>query len=535
MRTSHTLLMLLAAALAGSAGCGASSGPTGDTRGAGETPDYATDGTFTYAVNADPGGFDPYHSQLIFGLAYLAYDSLVNLRPDGEFVSGLAEEWTADADGATFTLRDDVTCSDGAPLTAGDVAAAISYVADPANQSPHYGTMVPTVPLTATGDDAARTVTVTFQEPFGFPLHTIGNLPIVCAGRLADPDSLKTGSNGTGPFTLTEVVPGQTYTFTRRDDYAWGPDGASTSAPGTPARVVLRIGLNETTMANLLLSGEVNFALISGPDGQRLDAQGLTRLDTPGSGAWLWFNQRDGRATDDLRVRRALVHTLDLEEVIKVNGSGRGTTSTGLVTIEPQVCPGDTVSGQLPEYDVAAAEELLDDAGWVAGADGVREKDGRTLTLNLHYFGPGSVYNEPTAELIAAQWQAIGVQVELTGDDGTGLNRVMFETGDFDVYMQGFGYSLPSQAISYNTGPVPPDGTNLAGIHNEEYEELVVQAQALTPPEACTYWDRAEQALWRNLDIAPIANRPNTWFLQHADAEIAGFNFPIPTSIRVFS
>ncbi|TDC53276.1 ABC transporter substrate-binding protein [Jiangella ureilytica] len=529
-RTPAVLLVAFAAACLATA-CGATSDD--DTGSTGGSASYAIDATFTIGLRDDPGTFDPYHSQLIFGEAYLAYDSLLNLAPDGEFVSGLAETWTADANGATFTLREDVTCSDGAPLTASDVAAAITFVSDPANQSPQYGVYTPTVSLTATGDDAARTVEVTVAEPFGFLLHTVGQLPIVCARGLADPDLLRTESDGTGPFVLTDVVPGQTYTFTRRDDYAWGPDGAGTDQPGMPKQVVLRIVTNESTRANLLLSGEINFALITGRDWQRLDAQGLDKVVVPSSGAWLWFNQVDGRVTQDKKVRQALVQSLDFEELVAVSTGETGSLSDGLITAEPKACPGDTVSGQLPGFDVAASEALLDEAGWAAGADGLRAKDGVPLTIDLHFVPSITPDYQPAAELVAQKWEELGIRVELTSDTFTTMNQFMFETSDYDVYLGGFGFGLPHQAVPYLSGPVPPDGTNLSGLHNAEYEELVAQAQALTPPEACEYWGRAEQALFRNLDLVPISNRPWPFYLQHAEARTSSTNFPVPTSMRV--
>jgi peptide/nickel transport system substrate-binding protein len=297
---------------------------------------------------------------------------------------------------------------------------------------------------------------------------------------------------------------------------------------------VLRIVTNESTRANLLLSGEVNFALITGQDWRRLDAQGLEKLSIASSGAWLWFNQLDGRVTADQRVRRALFQALDPEEIIPVSTGDTGTASAGLITSEPKACPGDTVSGQLPEYDVAAAEALLDEAGWVEGPDGVRAKDGQPLMINLHFVPSITPDYQPTAELVAQEWEAIGVQVEPTSDTFTTMSQFMFETSDYDVYLGGFGFGLPNQAVPYLSGPVPPDGTNLSGLHNEEYDELVAQARGLTAPEACTYWDQAEQALYHNLDIAPISNRPWFFYLQNAEALTSSANFPIPTSIRVF-
>src|SRR5262245_19967189 len=104
-------MSLVLSACGGSGGSAAPGGPV----------HYATGGTFTMTVSYDLGAFDPY-TGIVLGPSVLAYDSLVNLRQDGRFVSGLAQKWTADVRSATFTLRPGVTCSDGTPLTASQVA-----------------------------------------------------------------------------------------------------------------------------------------------------------------------------------------------------------------------------------------------------------------------------------------------------------------------------------------------------------------------------------------------------------------------------
>ena len=254
------------------------------------------------------------------------------------------------------------------------------------------------------------------NEPFGFLLHTIGLAPIVCAKGLADPDMLKTASDGTGPFILTHVVPGQTYTLKVRKDYKWGPDGASTNAPGTPATVVLRVITQETTAANLLLSGEVNMARVGGEDQERLVARGLRRFDVAGPPAGLRFNQRPGHPTADKRVRQALVQALDLNQVVKVSAGGHGAPATTLVQVEPKPCSGNTVAGQFPRHDAAAAESLLDQAGWIKGADGIRRSNGTPFTIDLHYLPTWTSFEKATVEYIAQEWRAIGVKVKLTAD-----------------------------------------------------------------------------------------------------------------------
>ncbi len=527
-RPSVMLASLVTTALV-AAGCNGSSGQSSSGRQA----EYVKDGTFAYAIPDDIGPFDPYRSQLLFAYAGIAYDSLINMQPNGVIVSGLAEKWAADERKATFTLRPDITCSDGTPLTASQVAADLTYLSDPKNASPLYGTFIPTAKMTAAGDDAKRTVTVSLKQPFGFILRTVGLVPIVCGGGLKDPGSLKNSSKGTGPFVLTKVVPGQSYTFARRDGYRWGPGGASTSAPGTPKTLVMRVITNETTAANLMLSGQVNLARVISQDHQRLDARGLKKNSLPTSGAWLWFNHRSDRPTADKQVRQALVQALDLSQVIKVSTDGAGRASTGLVALDPKPCTGDSVAGQLPEHDVAAAEALLDKAGWVKGGDGIRRKGGRRLAIDLHFVATTAPANKTAAELIAAQWKAVGVATKLSSDTRATLSKVMFQTGGYDVYVSGFGANLPSQMVPYLSGPVPPKGTNTAGIENKGYDDLVAKASAATGATACDYWNQAEQALYRELDVVPVSDRYWYFYLRGAQAAVTGFSQPIPTSIRM--
>jgi peptide/nickel transport system substrate-binding protein len=484
------------------------------------------------AVGYDLGAFDPYHSSLIFAYYRIAYDSLLNQSPDGKFVSGLAQTWRADADTAEFTLRPDVSCSDGTPLTASQVAADLSYLGDPKNASPQYGLFVPKVPFKVTADDASRAIKISMSKPYGFVLNTLGLVPIMCGKGLRNPSMLKTSSDGTGPFVLSGVVTGQSYTFTVRKGYRWGPNGAATSAQGTPERLVLKVVSDETTAANLVLSGGLNYAWIRGHDRQRLIAQNVKRFSVTGFGANLWFNQIGARPTAEKPVRQALVHALDVSQLIKVSTGGSGRAATGLVHPLPKPCPGDSVAGRLPAHDLNAAAALLDRAGWTKGPDGRRGKDGKPLVVNLHYVSTSNPYNQPTAELLAQQWKAIGVDTRLTADTTTALTSVMYKTHNFDVLLSAPTFSRPDGLVLFLSGPIPPKGTNIGGTNNAEYTALTAKATGLTIPDSCSYWTRAEQALFRDADVAPLSDSVTQVFLHKAEAAWA-LDTPIPTSFKL--
>lgn len=519
------VLVLATCALAA---CGAQEdGDDGDSQ-----EQFVDNGTFTMGLPADIGAFDPYRNPRLVSYAAIAYDSLVNLAPDGSIVSGLAEKWQADEKGATFTLRSDVTCSDGTPLTAKQVAAALNFVKDPTNGSPLFGTLVPPTPFTVTADDTAGTVTFDMEVPFGFLLQTIGLVPIVCEAGMSDPDSLASASAGTGPYVLSKVEPGVQYTFTVRDGYSWGPDGATTDEPGTPATMVAKVVPDQATAANLLLSGELNAAGVTGPNQDRLVQQDLDHIDIPMVVGELWFNQGEGRPGSDPEVRRALATGLNLDDIIKVATSGRGEPATGMVTAESRPCDENTTEGQLPAYDVDEAADLLDQAGWRQSGD-QREKDGQPLTVKLRYSAIQGEQGTAAVELVKADWENLGVRVELVSDDPNAVNRAMFQTGDFDAYWTGFAFSLPSQVVPFVSGPTPPNGQNFASIQNETYGQLVAQAAELPAADACPLWSEAERSLVKELDVLPIAQQPVSTFLSGAKGETNSFQLIMPTSIRL--
>ena len=234
-------------------------GLVGTTGSAGAGDDNASTpvegGTFTNILPADPGALDPHMSVLASTLnaSAFAYDTLLYLSPDGELVSGLAESWEETPTSVTYTLREGVTCANGSPLTATTVADNFRFVADPANQSPQLGIFVPPG-ITAEADDAARTVTVSGEQPIPFLLRMTGlGLFIVCADGLADRSLLAAGTDGTGPFVLEDAVANDHYTYRVREGYAWGPGGTTSDEPGFPSEVVLSIVENESTAANLVL------------------------------------------------------------------------------------------------------------------------------------------------------------------------------------------------------------------------------------------------------------------------------------------
>jgi len=101
--------------------------------------------TFTTVLGSDPGSLNPQltSQEGAFQVDRFLYDSLLNVDEKGALVPGLASAWHSTPTSVTYTLRKGVTCSDGTPLTARDVADNINFVANPANGSSRLGVYVP--------------------------------------------------------------------------------------------------------------------------------------------------------------------------------------------------------------------------------------------------------------------------------------------------------------------------------------------------------------------------------------------------------
>lgn len=522
-RTAATTVTAAAALVLALAGCAADGGgsPTGEP---------IEGGTFTQALSADPGNLDPQMSagSALFAVSRFAYDTLLGVNADGEPLSQLASDWNLDDLTATFTLKDGILCSDGSAFTAQTAADNLNWISDPANQSPFLGAFLPAgVTSTADGD----TLTLKLSAPAPFLTLGLASLPMVCDAGLADRSTLASGSNGTGPYVLAEAVPDDHYTFELRKDYTWGPDGASVDEPGIPAVVKVRIVSDGTTATNLLLSGEVNAAQLIGPDADRAKAAKLFSRQATTIAGEQWYNHADGHPTSDPAVRMALTQAIDLDKLAKVITSGQGGPATQLATVDPRGCTFDSVSGSVPAYDVDAANETLDAAGWVRGADGIRAKGGTALSMVFLYQNDLGAAGTAAAELAMEAWTDLGVDVDGKQQDEPSVLNAIFTTGAWDITWVPLAVNSPDQLVGFLSGAVPADGVNFSAIQNADYDAAVAKATQLTGAEGCTAWQEAETALFKAADIVPFANSAAYMFGNGAQFEWLGD--PQPTSIRL--
>lgn len=515
-------LSVLALTLTSCAGSSDSSAPA--------EGDYVSGGTFVTAVGDDPGDLNPLKavSPDTFAVVSLAYESLIAVTAEGDLVPWLAESWEETGTEVVFTLKDGITCTDGSEFTAQTVADNLNYNANPDNATFSYGSVIDET-VSATADGNTVTVTSTANNPF--LAVNVGTIMLVCDTGLADPSILSDSTDGTGLFGLSDVKPGDTYTFTKRDDYTWGPDDVTSETAGLPDTIQARVVTDESTAANLLVSGEINAATISGADRARLDGAGLTHTGVRNPVGMILFNEKEGRPFSDPLVREALSIAIDRDEVGTVIADGEALPSESLVTKNPLLCVADGPKWELPDTDLDRAAELLDEAGWVEGSDGTRAKDGQPLTIKFVYNAPTSTH-AAAAELVKETWDGLGVTTELFANDAAAWSEQLWSTFDWDTGWVQVAPGGPVVLSTFFDGATPDQGgLNFMWVDNPEYSALAAEASSATPEETCGIWQDAEAELINRFDVFPVTD--NILPTYQSGAVFEQPNYIQPTSIRM--
>ncbi|MEU3309300.1 ABC transporter substrate-binding protein [Nocardiopsis sp. NPDC006832] len=482
-----------------------------------ENAELVSGGTFTAAVTGEVNdtipmtGSQPQERQVVT----YAYESMVYIDEDGEFEPWLAESWQEGEDGGSVTLelKPGVTCHDGTDFDAEVAAANLEYHANPDNTSVHTDSLVP-VGLEAEGDGLSLEVTAPGPDPF--LLSKVGTVEMVCAAGIEDPDSLQGVSNGTGLYELTEALPDR-FLYTTREDYDWGPGGLTSQTEGIPDGLEVQVITDESTRTNLLISGELNAARITGADRARVEAAGYDYTGVVNPIGQMLFNERDDRPTHDPLVREALVTGIDHDEAAEVVSGGHPVELDSLITESPFLCvPEDGPLWDAPGHDPDRAGELLDEAGWELGDDGLRHRDGEPLEI-VFVYDAGSETHAPAAELLREYWLEIGVQTDLRALDGAGWSERLYETFDWDTGWIQISSGNPTLQDAFYGGDTPDEGgLNFMATAGDEYDEIAEKTFSASPDEACGYWEDAEKALVENFHTFPVAGTLLSTFMNGA-------------------
>lgn len=347
-------------------------------------------GTLTWGVETEPNTLNPHLNSQAKAKLILrnAYESLLARSPDGGYVPWLASGYEVSADGRThcFTLRDDVTFSDGERLDAAAVALNFTSLKDPAYSASISAGLVSHVADARALD--ARTVVLTLDTVYSPFLAGAAGLGII-SPRSFGSSQLKSGGKavaGTGPFVLDRYARGQDIRFVRNPAYNWAPSTAGHQGPAYLDEVTYRFLPESSVRTGALSSGEVDVIEgISGEDaGLFRDDAGFTYQSALNTGTplTLFLNVEQG-PTQDVRVRRAVQAAIDIDGIVRSIYRGARTRAWGVLSPADRDFY-DTSIEHAYGFDPKRANGLLDQAGWTArDAQGFRIKDGNRLSIEV--------------------------------------------------------------------------------------------------------------------------------------------------------
>ncbi len=376
-------------------------------------------GGITVASTAEAVSFHPYKttdtaSGSYQGLVYAG--SLLERDPQDteKFNPSLAASWSVGDDQVTYTfnLRPDLVWSDGQPLTSDDFKWTYEQAKKPENAWP-YITNLDEIESYEVPDP--HTLVVKLKEPLAIGLEqadAITPLPRHIWENLDWNDPNKNSeimkpTVGSGPFLLQEWVKDDHATFVPNPHYFKGQPKLSS--------YTVRIAGDPRVAFEWLRTGEVDESGFSPEDYQQ--AKQLDNVTVyewwPATGNWsyLGYNLREP-VLQDKRVRQALAYAVDRQAIIDkvMYGLAQPTYSAygpNCWCYNPDVPHRD--------YDPAKARDLLDQAGFVPGPDGIRAKDGQRLHIRLLYGPQSSRVRQLIATIVQDSFKQVGAEVEITG------------------------------------------------------------------------------------------------------------------------
>jgi peptide/nickel transport system substrate-binding protein len=392
----------------------------------------------------------------------------------------LAESWKLadDAKSLTLNLRKNAVFHDGKPITSADVA--FSIMAIKANHP--FTTMLGPVEKVDTPDPYTAIIRMSAPHPAIVLAMSPALCPILPKHVYGDGTDLKnhprnsTDVVGSGPFRVTEFKPSQRIVMERFDKFF---------LPNKPYldKVIVSI---TPDMASLVLGVErgdiqmLPFATLP-TDLKRFANDprvSLTPKGYDGIGPlnWLAFNTAK-KPLSDLQVRKAIAHSIDKNFITKALMGGFATVSDGPLVASSPFAVNDLVRYPL---DLKKAGEMLDAAGYKAGANGERFK------LTIDYLPGGDDQQKNVAEYVRGQLKKVGITVEVRASADFPAWAKRLATHDFDMSMDAvFNWGDPIIGVHrtyLSTNIKPIVWTNTQSYANPKVDELLNTAGGLTDP-----------------------------------------------------
>ena len=394
----------------------------------------------------------------------MLYETLVNITADG-YEGCLAESWDISDDGKTYTfhIRDGVKFSDGEVCDANAIKANFDAIIENKDRHTWLEMMNLLVGVSAPDD---KTFVIELSEPY-YPLLT--ELGVTRPFAMISPKAMKDGITkdgvnayiGTGPYVLTDFVTDEYAVFEANENY-WGEQPKI-------KKITVKVIPDNQTRILALEKGEID--MIFGKN--MIDADAINQytgndkftvsLSDPTSTRQIVLNTtRDVLA--DKEVRQALQHATNKQTISEGIFYGLEQPADTLFAKTVPYCDIDL---EPYAYDVELAQSMLDEAGWVVGADKIRERDGQKLNIDLLY-NSDSVTEKAIAEYLQSEYQKIGISLNIHGEEEQSYRDNM-KAGNFDMVFNicwGTPYD-PQSSLAAMRAPVYGDYAAQLGLEDK--------------------------------------------------------------------
>jgi peptide/nickel transport system substrate-binding protein len=399
----------------------------------------AQSGTLTVQATAEPPGLDLTATPATATAGVVLYnvqEALVKVDRHGKLVPWVAERWhTSDNKNYTFFLKKGVRFHNGRELKAADVKFVIDRAMNPETKHPHRDH------YKAIGDLIVKddyTITVALKETNANFLLTMARQGSVIYPREAV-DTLKSAPVGTGPFTVQEWVRGDRIVLKKNPDY---------HVKGFPKvdRVVYRFIPDTNAVQAALKAGDIDVSFFGlGPEHVtefQKDARFQVIVGDTTNDVILAMNNAK-KPYSDVRVRRALTHAINKQDVLKGAMFGMGKIlGSNVDPLNPYYVD---LANAMP-HDPAKAKKLLAEAGYPNGFDTV-------LKVSPQYY-----YTVRTGEILADQLRKVGVNVKIEQIEWSNWLSRVYREADYDLTIIGHGeawdignYANPKYYFRYDS------------------------------------------------------------------------------------
>lgn len=411
----------------------------------------------------------------------ILYDTLVSITEDG-YEGCLAESWTISEDGKiyTFKIRDGVTFSDGTVCDANAILANFNAIIENKDRHTWLEMMNLLVGVSAPDD---HTFVIELSEAY-YPMLT--ELGCIRPFAMISPNcminrSTKDGVSryiGTGPYVLTDFETDQYAVFERNENY-WGEKPEI-------ERITVKVIPDNQTRIMALESGEID--LIFGKN--MLDADAISQyvdsdkfevaLSDPTSTRHIVLNTTN-EILSDTAVRQALQHATNRTAISEGIFYGLEQPADTLYAATVPYCDVELTPY---EYSTETASSMLDEAGWIMGSSGIREKGGKKLELDLLY-NSDSVTEKTISEYLQSEYLKLGISLNIHGEEEQSYRDNM-KAGNFDMVFNicwGMPYD-PQSSLAAMRAPVYGDFAAQQGLADKkEIDQAITDILTTTDEE----------------------------------------------------